>query len=501
MLQDLPAPLLSQLSEFVAGHMGLYFPPERWRDLERGIRSAARESGAASAEAYAEWLLSAPLAKAQIEALASEMTVGETYFFRENRSFEILGERILPELIRARQGREQRLRVWSAGCCSGEEAYSIAILLDRILPARRDWHVTILATDINPRFLQKAAAGIYSEWSFRNPPAWLKGHYFHPAGEHKYAILPRIKEMVTFAYLNLAEDTFPSLSNNTNAMDLIFCRNVLMYFAPDRMRKVIGNFHRSLVEGGNLIVSSTETSAQLFSPFTPAHFEGATFYGKNTGRAPAPAFPFSWETSVPKEEAVSPAPPAPPVYFSIPETPPVVPAPLPPESAATGPTPYQEALALFEQGNYLDAAQKLKMDSGEEPEVGSLALMARICANLGQLAEAQTWAEKAIGADKLNAGLHYLRAIILQEQDALEESTASLRRALYLDPGFILSHYALGNLALRQHRFEESTRHFTNALALLKRCPADDILPLSDGLAAGRLGEMIQSAISMEATA
>ena len=289
MTQDLPAPLLSQLSEFVAGHMGLYFPPERWRDLERGIRSAARESDAADIKAYAEWLLSAPLDKARIETLAGELTVGETYFFRENRSFEILGERILPELIRARQGGEQRLRVWSAGCCTGEEAYSIAILLDRVLPAPRQWHVTILATDINPRFLKKAAEGVYGEWSFRNPPAWLKGSYFKPAGAHRYEILPRIKEMVTFAYLNLAEDVYPSLSNNTNAMDLIFCRNVLMYFAPDRVRKVIHNFHRSLLDGGRLIVSPAETSAQLFSQFESIPFlisTGRLYYGKNGGEHP-----------------------------------------------------------------------------------------------------------------------------------------------------------------------------------------------------------------------
>ena len=127
--------------------------------------------------------------------------------------------------------------------------------------------------------------------------------------------------------------------------------------------------------------------------------------------------------------------------------------------------------------------------------------MARICANLGQLAEAQTWAEKAIAANKLNAGLHYLRAVILQEQDALEESTGSLKRALYLDPDFVLAHYALGNLALRQRRHEETARHFSNALALLNRHGADDILPQSDGLAAGRLREMLQSAMPLEASA
>lgn len=494
MSEELPAALLSQLSEFVSGTMGLHFPRERWRDLERGIRSAARENGAASAEEYVEQLLSAPPDRARIEALASELTVGETYFFRENRSFEVLGESILPGLIRARLGGEQRLRVWSAGCCTGEEAYSIAILLDRVLPIARQWHVTILATDINPRFLQKAAEGIYGEWSFRNPPAWLKGHYFREAGPHRYEILPRIKEMVTFARLNLAEDAYPSLSNNTNAMDLIFCRNVLMYFSPERARQVIRNFHRSLVDGGSLIVSPTETSPQLFPQFVPLHFEGVVFYGKGGERQPAP----------PVTLAEPQTAPVPPIHFDFPYVPEAAPAISTLETAVEpstdGSAIYQEALALFEQGDYVGAALKLKTDPSTG-EAQSPALMARICANLGQLAEARAWAEKAVSVDKLDAGLHYLRAIILQEQDAMEESTASLKRALYLDPGFVLAHYAMGNLALRQRRFEEASRCFTNVLSLLDRHAADDLLPQSDGLAAGRLREMIQSAISMEVRA
>ncbi|MGB8355755.1 MAG: CheR family methyltransferase, partial [Chthoniobacteraceae bacterium] len=451
-----------------------------------------------SAEAYAEWLLSTPLSKAQIEILASELTVGETYFFREIRSFEILGERVLPELIRTRQDSDRRLRIWSAGCCTGEEAYSIAILLDRILPSPHHWHVTILATDINPRFLQKAAEGVYGEWSFRNPPAWLKGHYFKPVGGHRYEILPRIKKMVTFSSLNLAEDVYPSLSNNTNAMDLVFCRNVLMYFAPDLVRKVIHNFHRSLVDGGHLVVSPTEASNQLFLQFVPLRFEGITLYGKSGKQPPAPPNLF------PALETLALLPTQ--DYFPIP-TPPSPALSRSPsgetaaQPAVTLPTVFQEALALFEQGDYLDAATKLNIGLKREAQPEDSALMARICANLGQLTEAQTWAEKAIAANKLNAGLYYLRAVILQEQNALDESAASLKQALYLDPDFVLAHYALGNLALRQHRPEESTRHFSNVLVLLNRYGADDVLPQSDGLAAGRLREMVQSTMSMEATA
>src|SRR6266481_3808172 len=122
MAQGFSDQLLSQLSDFVARQMGLHFPRERWGDLERGIRSAAPEFDAPDAGSCAQRLLSAPLARNQIEMLASALTVGETYFFRDQRCFEALGERVLPDLVRQRQGGERRLRVWSAGCATGEEA-------------------------------------------------------------------------------------------------------------------------------------------------------------------------------------------------------------------------------------------------------------------------------------------------------------------------------------------------------------------------------------------
>src|SRR5712692_5314204 len=140
MIYNVPEILLSHLTDFVAAQMGLNFPRERWRDLERGIVSAAGDFGFADAGSCAQWLLSSPLTRGQIEILASHLTVGETYFFRERKSFAVLEDHILPELIRSRRGNEQRLRVWSAGCCTGEEPYSVAILLNRMIPDLKDWN-------------------------------------------------------------------------------------------------------------------------------------------------------------------------------------------------------------------------------------------------------------------------------------------------------------------------------------------------------------------------
>ena len=488
--------LLPRVAEIVADRMGLHFPASRHRDLQRGIASAAREFGFEDAAAFPAWLASAPLTTPQIEILASHLTVGETYFFREGKSFDALEHHVLPKLIRSRQGRGRRLRVWSAGCCTGEEAYSIAILLSRV-PDLKDWHVTVLATDINPRFLQKAQAGVYGEWSFRSAPPWLQDNYFQRTANGRFEISPGIKERVNFSYLNLAEDIYPSLSNGTNAMDIILCRNVLMYFSAERAGQVVGRFHHALADGGWLIVSPTEVSRALLSGFATVNFPGVILHRKGSGATPVPV-------------PVLPAPAwnfptLPPVADALPlQAPPPQHALVPPNGAAKErpvpkpqPAPYEVALALYGQGRYSEAEKRLQ-DAGDG-DGQTAALLARICANQGRLAEALAWCEKAVAADALNPAHHYLVAAVLQEQGDAAKASAALRRALYLEPGFVLAHFAFGNLRLRQGQSREARRHFENAHEILDACAPGDPVPESEGITAGRLSETITALIHTEA--
>lgn len=260
---SLPEILLSRLSEIISVRTALHFPREQWADLEQKVISAAQEFNFNDPESFIRWLVSSPLTTKQMDILASHLTIHETYFWREPQVFEALGEHILPEIMRTRGGCEKRLRIWSAGCATGEEPYSLAIALNRLIPDLKNWNITILATDINPGILRKAAAGVYGEWSFRNAPPWLKEKYFFCKGRGKYELMPEIRKMVTFAYLNLAENIYPSPLNNTNAMDIIFCRNVTMYFAPERTRKVGRNLFCALVDGGWLVVGASELSQHI----------------------------------------------------------------------------------------------------------------------------------------------------------------------------------------------------------------------------------------------
>lgn len=446
-----PEPAWSRLSEWIARKTGLHFPPERRADLQRGLTGAAEEFGFTDASACADWLLSARLTRAQLHALAGHLTVGETYFFRDRNTFDALAEHVLPELIR-RRGQERRLSLWSAACCTGEEAYSLAILLQQCLPQWRDWRITLLATDINERFLEKARAAVYGDWSFRDTPAGLKALYFTSTADGRYAVQPQIKDKVRFERCNLVEDDFAELASGLGGFDLILCRNVLMYFTPAQADKVVSNLHRVLRADGWLVVAASEGSQTLAPRFTPVSFTGAILYQKTTEQTAAQRAPVEHVTPefIPQRQS----------------------------SATVRAVPSQRTPTA-------------SVVADQQPR--SPAHEARALANRGSLTEALAWCDRWIAADALDGAARYLRAVILQELGERESARRALQQTIYLQSDFVLAHFALGTLARQEGRTEESNKHLGNALTLLRRCASDEILPESDGLTASRLREIIAS--------
>lgn len=469
--------VLTAFSQFLETRTGLHYAPERRAELGRAVDIMAKELGFPDAAACMQHFLATEPTREQIEILASHLTIGETYFFREPQSFKALAETVLPPLIAARrQAGTRHLRIWSAACSTGEEAYSVAMLLDGLIPDIALWNITILATDINPRSLRRATEGRYGEWSFRGVDATIRQKYFE-SQDGRQVIIPRIRRMVSFAYHNLAEDLYPSVTSNTNAMDIIFCRNVLMYFSFDRARQVVANLHNSLVEGGWLVASSVEGSTELFQPFVNAQLPGATFYRKAAGAAALP--------SVLPSTLVVPILPAPPTL-----------APAPPPLSPQGPDDLlAQVQPLYQQGRYREAIALLRADPVVlEADGTALAMLARLHANEGRLEEAALWCQRALSLDRTAPERHYLLAMISQERGELKQAAEALRRALFLDPGFVLAHFALARLALGEGRVADARRHYRNTLDLLRRHAPEDTLPESDGLTVGRLTEIIRVA-------
>lgn len=483
---------LSGLNNFISSIMGLHFTPARLGDLERGIRLAAKDFGFEDEDGFIDWLGSRPLSREHIERLAFHLTVGETYFLRDPDSFRTLEQRILPQLIAAR-AQSRRIRVWSAGCSTGEEAYSIAILLKRLVPDIKDWNVSILATDINPRSLKKATEGAYTDWSFRDTPEWFRDLYFRKAEKGVWRIDPEIQKMVSFGYLNLAEDIYPSLLNGTNGVDIIFCRNVIMYFSDKVARSVVEGLSKSLVDDGWLLVSPAEAVRSVSGLFVPVSMEGAIFYRK-AGKAEKEP---EWGRYAPDWPLEAPAPEARPLAAGV-RPPPDAPAI---KKSGDIPSPEKdvkaEAGALYAKGLYLEAAGLIESMGAEARGEEEMLLLARAYANLGRLEEASRWCESASAANSLNKAAYILLATIRLEQARTEEAIKNLKKALYIDQDSIVAHFMLGKLLMsRDAASGQARRHFTTAHSLLKSRKDDDFLPESDGMMAGRLKEIISTLIN-----
>lgn len=484
MMRELSEHCLARLSELVESRMGLHFPRERWQDLNRGFIRASQEFGFNDIETCCQQMVDSSISPRQFEVLASHLTIGETYFFRDPAAFEALEREIIPEWLRSHHLPTARrpLRIWSAGCSTGEEAYTLAMVLSRFDgDGLNDTETSILATDINPDFLEKAGRGIYREWSFRNMPAAHRARYFSKTADGAFRVLPRYRDKVTFAYLNLVGDTYPSLLNHTNAVDIIFCRNVLMYFSESHRREVLRRFHRCLVEGGWLVVSSIEASLVQDPGWVPVRFPGNLLFRKTSRpvsrEEPPPVIPPAPAAATPKKHVAAKASP---------------PLPPPPPREEKKPAPaaglYDDVLRLLEQNRLEEAAEKLSLLLARDNDhLPALALMARVRANQGRLPEALEWGDKVLAGDKLNVPVHYLLANVLLELGRAEEARTMLQRVLYLDSGFVLASFTLGNLAWQEGKTKDARRHFEHVLSLLNGYAGGDVIPESGGLTAGRL--------------
>jgi chemotaxis protein methyltransferase CheR len=369
------------------------------------------------------------------------------------------------------------------------------MLVQQVLPDWQDWHVSILGTDLNPHSLHKAEAGVYGEWSFRDCPRDLRERYFSPVGDRRHRVRAEVREMVTFAELNLAQDAFPSLSNDTNAMDLVLCRNLLIYFTPAHARRLIGNLRQSLVDEGWLIVSPSECSQALFTGFVPVNFPGSILYRKRQAQDIArDATPVV--VAEPLQPAANLAAPLTDLEVSVMLIPPTEPLET---DRRVDPVDWSRELAAAEsaysQGDYGDTSTRLRalLPAARQPseKLRVLALLTRALANQGVLDEALSASERWIATDKLDAVAHYLHAMVLQELGERPRARAALNCAVYLQPEFALAHFALGNHARAEARVAEARRHFDNAARLLAGLAADDPVPESEGLSAGRLREII----------
>jgi chemotaxis protein methyltransferase CheR len=492
---------IDRLSHLVRDASGLEFPDSRRPSLARAVQQTITLHGLDRADALHDFLLD-PAHRLELEAFIASLTIGETHFFRNRPQLDALQQHILPAII-ADHAVERRLRIWSAGCATGEEAYSLAMLIDTLLPRRDGWNILILATDINKQSLEKAQRGIYGSWSFRQVPPEIQSRYFVQNGRN-FHLAPHIRDMVSFSYLNLVDDSYPSLLSNTQSMDLILCRNVLIYFREETINQVVSQLDDCLAPRGWLVPGHAESPMPTFRQhFAAREFPMAVCYQK---RDPSDQQPGS--TPLPgaghprRAEAARPVPSTAPASASVTprDTRSVPPAPAAPPRARPAPPPKPDAspdrpdraIAAWREGRVTEATGMLDRIAATDPtDPTAPYLTAKILASLVRLDEARTAVLRALDRDPLHARSHYLHGLILQEQGRQADALEALRRAVYLDPQLALGRFSLAVLFAATGQAQRAEKELDTLIGLLDDRDRDEQLDDSDGVTVGRLLELV----------
>ncbi len=486
---------LTIISEQIERKLGLAFPKNRFSDLKYALNSALPEIGFKTDYAtFGDAMVNNRLTQNQSDTLVLYLTIGETYFFREKTSLDVFTHTIIPELIKNRDQLKREIRIWSAGCCTGEEAYTIAILLTETLPDIETWKITIIGTDINRNFLHKARNGRYTQWSFRDTPESLKKKYFTQIGK-EFEVIPEIKKMVSFSYLNLAEEKYPMTENNTFAMDVIFCRNVLMYFSSAQAKKVVMRFKECLSHDGWFITSPVEVSSAYFSILNQVIIKEALLY-RNGEWSHESDFQFPPHRPLTKTEEFKPAnslstlfdqkekktnEPTLPFYKAEPET-----------KKDDLLIDLKPIYRLIEAARYENALSHLQKLSTLHPDDTTIKfLMTKVFANMGKHAEARFFCDELISKDKLNSDYYYLLATILFDQGEKEAAEKVINQVLYIDPNHLMAHFLKANISWIFGKKQVATKHYENLLDLIRNMDDSETIADSGGLTVGRLKEMI----------
>ncbi|MBX9668279.1 MAG: hypothetical protein K2X93_11695 [Candidatus Obscuribacterales bacterium] len=512
MTASLSQNLLKTMVDWVDLHIGLRVSDARLDDFGKGICLAAADSGFDDPQDYVAELIRTQPKEHELGYLASYLTIGETYFFRDPLSYNLLTAHVLPPLL----SKGAPVKIWSAGCATGEEPYSIAITALSAMPT---CPIEIVASDINPRYLEVARAGLYRRWSFRDVPTFIKDKYFSLTPDDRYKLSDKIKAMVSFSSLNLASAGYPSALSRTNDVDVIFCRNVLIYFSPQHVTEVLDRFYQCLKDGGYLFLAPTEIPHPAPPNFRLVNFDGAILLRKEGASADSCTVPVSivqsnfayfghssdmksFETMIDGDTARRVSDPASLLqklsahgHASMEETKLLEPEPIELDDEIDDVV--ARASHFYYKGEYAEAIDLLlEVSSGCSGRLENpLFLLAKSYANLGNLDAAMDWSERLIGYDPVNARWYYLRATIQQESGEDGAASISLRQAIFLDPEFALAYFALGNIHRQSGDPLQARRCFYQVLDLLRNADGLSEIEDSDGLVAGQLMTIVRTLV------
>lgn len=269
---------LLRLRDLVYEKTGMYFPDEKSYWFEGRFSRRMKALGIPSYSEYLKRLSNGDSGRKEFVKLMDEMTINETSFFRNKPQFSAFERIILPEVLQSKQKDSvRRLKIWSAGCSSGEEVYTLAMIIDHYRDMDlEEWKIEIHGTDISERVLRLAERGVYNDYSVKNMPEEYLEKYITHTNEG-YVVEDRLKKYIRFSYLNLNDDMNMVFMKD---FDVVFCKNVLIYFDRESKKRVIQHFFNSLVMGGYLFIGFSESLFGVENRFKLIHYPGGMAYRK-----------------------------------------------------------------------------------------------------------------------------------------------------------------------------------------------------------------------------
>lgn len=453
-----------QLAGLLREVAGLSFYGQRRDVLSRGVATRLRATGCAAVADYLPRLSDADgAASAERQALLDEVTVQETQFFRNPPQVRALRRYVIPELVRAAtESGRRRLRVWSAGCATGEEAYTMAMLLAERLPLPYPgqpaesvgWDVRVLGTDISGRALAAARAGSYGERSLALADGVERARWFHPLGGEPpaYRVDPRLTAWVEFRHHNLVSEPPPF---GAGQADLVLCRNVTIYLTPDATRRLVRALFRCLRPGGYLVLGHAETLWRLSDEFALVSLGDAFLY-----RRPVPGEEGDARRVLPDRRTAA--------------------EPWPDADRRVG----QRRVAHAAARSTTAAAGPGAPVTGVEPDPLAAAVSAL---RAGRYAEAADLAAEVAQARPLDPGPHYVRGLALATGGQDTAAVPALRRAIYLQPSHGLALFVLAGALERLGERERAAAAYRAAGRMLARTAPQ---PCADELGGRSPGEL-----------
>lgn len=480
------APLLDALVHKVHQHLGMDFSAQRSAELLRRLQLLAVEQQVSDPTTWLQALAFSEWDAALIQRLVPAFSVGETYFRRDPETFDWLAQHHLAGLLaRRRQSGQRNLRLWSAGCCTGEEAYSLLFLLDELLGEERDsWTLELVASDINGQFLARAEQALYGSNAFRRNESAFRQRYFQAEGR-LWRVRPAWRGRIRFSQYNLIDERQGCLLAEA---DLILCRNVLMYFSPARAAAVVKRLLGCLNDEGLLLLGAVEAGIATQAGLTGC-WAGCNYaLSRDAGRAAAPvptramaAPPAAFNQTEPaphstrhkRDEARAPVQPA-----TCQAVPPEEHWQQAQQALAAGHYPVARAAML----SYLACAG---LSRGQQHQ--ACLLVARSWADQQCLDEARDWLQRALQLQADSVPAYWLQAQLAQHSGDDVGALQALHKALYLQPEFILGYFFQARLLGAQGRARAAAKALRVCQQLLRQQSGDSLVPLGDGMSCGQL--------------